>query len=130
MLDAILAVLRYGLALVSSPNIIKLPAITNKNSFAGNPFLYHFQLKNLLKCRREDGKTIYDLHADTEKWNKLIDSTRKRNRGGRTAAGNVYECFRQNSDAVLALMNATPKSDVDLYKSHNWPLQRMDALLL
>ena len=25
-------------------NILKFPAITNENSFAGNPFLYHYQL--------------------------------------------------------------------------------------
>lgn len=29
---------------------------------------------------------------------------------------NVYECFRQDSDKLLALMNATPKSDLATYK--------------
>ena len=68
-------------------NLDDFDATTNANNFAGNPFLYHFQFKNLLKCRRQDGKTIYDIAADTNEWNKLIDSTRQRNRGGRTAAG-------------------------------------------
>jgi DNA adenine methylase len=31
---------------------------------------------------------------------------------------NVYECFRQDSDKVLSLMNNTPKSDLSLYKTY------------
>ena len=97
-------------------NLKDFSAITNENSFAGNPFLYHFQFKNLLKCRREDGKTIYDVHNDSEQWNKLLDSTRKRNRGGRTAAGNVYECFRINTGSVVMFKATTAKY---LYKKYN-----------
>ena len=97
-------------------NILKFPAITNQNSFAGNPFLYHHQFKNLLKCSRSDGKTIYDIHNDPDKWSKLIDSTRKRNRGGRTAAGNVYECFRINLGSVVMFKATTAKY---LYKKYN-----------
>ena len=63
-------------------------ADSNANDFYGNPFLYHFQFKNLLKCRREDSKkNIYDIYSDPVKWAKLLDDTRVRNRGGRTAAG-------------------------------------------
>lgn len=97
-------------------NLKDFSAITNENSFAGNPFLYHFQFKNLLKCRREDGKTIYDIHNDTEQWNKLLDSTRKRNRGGRTAAGNVYECFRINTGSIVMFKATTAKY---LYHKYN-----------
>jgi len=97
-------------------NLKKFPATTNENSFAGNPFLYHHQFKNLLKCRREDGKTIYDVHNDSEQWNKLLDSTRKRNRGGRTAAGNVFECFRINTGSVVMFKATTAKY---LYKKYN-----------
>ena len=39
-------------------------AIENKNCFYGNKFLYHFQLKNLLRCRRENRKTIYEIHEN------------------------------------------------------------------
>ena len=97
-------------------NIKKFDATTNKNSFAGNPFLYHFQFKNLLKCRRQDGKTIYDIHNDKAAWNKLIEDTKDRNRGGRTAAGNVYECFRINLGSVVMFKATTAKY---LYKKYN-----------
>ena len=94
----------------------KFDASTNTNSFAGNPFLYHFQFKNLLKCRRQDGKTIYDIAADQEAWAKLIENTKKRNRGGRTTAGNVYECFRINTGSVVMFKSTTAKY---LYKKYN-----------
>lgn len=97
-------------------NIKEFDATTNANSFAGNPFLYHFQFKNLLKCRREDGKTIYDIHNNPDEWNKLIENTRDRNRGGRTAAGNVFECFRINLGSVVMFKATTAKY---LYKKYN-----------
>jgi hypothetical protein len=97
-------------------NLNKFDASTNKNNFAGNPFLYHFQFKNLLKCRREDGKTIYDINNDAEAWAKLVDSARKRNRGGRTAAGNIFECFRINLGSVVMFKSTTAKY---MYKKYN-----------
>lgn len=96
-------------------NLNKFDADTNANNFAGNPFLYHFQFKNLLKCRRQDGKTIYDIAQDPDAWAKLIDSTKKRNRGGRTAAGNVFECFRINLGSVVMFKATTAKY---LYKKY------------
>ena len=96
-------------------NINKYDAIENENNFAGNPFLYHYQLKNLLKCRRQDGKTIYDIYNDKEAWDKLIEQTKLRNRGGRTAAGNVFECFRINLGSVVMFKATTAKY---LYKKY------------
>jgi len=96
-------------------NLNKFKAVDNKNNFAGNPFLYHFQFKNLLKCRRQDGKTIYDIWNDKPEWDKLIESTRQRNRGGRTAAGNVFECFRINLGSVVMFKATTAKY---LYKKY------------
>lgn len=90
-------------------NLRSFPADTNANNFYGNPTLYHYQFKNLLKCRRQDGKTIYDIARDPTAWGKLIDSTRKRNRGGRTAAGNVFEAFRINLGAVVMFKATTAK---------------------
>lgn len=89
---------------------------TNANNFYGNPFLYHYQFKNLLRCRREKGVTIYDIHNDKEKWDKLIEDTRKRDRGGRTAAGNVYECFRANLGSIVMFKSTTAKY---LYQKFN-----------
>jgi len=97
-------------------NLKKFDASINANCFYGNPFLYHFQFKNLLKCRRKDGKTIYDIANDTTEWNKLIENTKKRNRGGRTAAGNVFECFRINLGSIVMFKSTTAKY---LYKKYN-----------
>jgi hypothetical protein len=96
-------------------NLNKFTALSNENNFSGNPFLYHFQFQNLLKCRRQDGKTIYDIWNDKDEWNKLIESTRQRNRGGRTAAGNVFECFRINLGSVVMFKATTAKY---LYKKY------------
>jgi hypothetical protein len=79
--------------------------------------LYHFQFKNLLKCRRQDGKTIYDIATDPTEWTKLIDSTRQRNRGGRTAAGNVFECFRINLGSIVMFKATTAKYLYKKYKA-------------
>ena len=97
-------------------NLFGYDASENRNNFFGNPFLYHFQFKNLIKCHREGGDTIYDIYNDKEKWNKLIDSAKKRNRGGRTAAGNVYECFRINLGSVVMFKSTTAKY---LYQKYN-----------
>ena len=97
-------------------NLFGYDASENRNNFFGNPFLYHFQFKNLIKCHREGGDTIYDIYNENEQWNKLIDSTKKRNRGGRTAAGNVYECFRINLGSVVMFKSTTAKY---LYQKYN-----------
>jgi len=98
-------------------NLDNFPATDNANNFYGNPFLYHFQFKNLLKCCRENGKTIYDVYKDKEDWNKLIDSAKHRNRGGRTAAGNLYECFRADRGSVVMFKSTTAKYLYRKYKA-------------
>jgi len=97
-------------------NLKDFDADTNANNFSGNPFLYHYQFKNLLKCRRQDGKTIYDIYSDQPAWDKLVENTRVRNRGGRTAAGNIFECFRINLGSVVMFKATTAKY---LYKKYN-----------
>lgn len=97
-------------------NLRSFDSSQNRNNFYGNPFLYHFQFKNLLNCKREKGKTIYEIYNDKEEWDKLIDSTRKRNRGGRTAAGNVFEAFRINLGSVVMFKATTAKY---LYQKYN-----------
>lgn len=96
-------------------NLLKFDAKENTNAFFGNPFQYHFQLKNLLKCKRDKGETIYDVWNDPISRDKLIDSTRKRNRGGRTAAGNVYEAFRINTGSIVLFKATSAKY---LYKKY------------
>jgi len=82
---------------------------SNQNSFYGNPFLYHFQLKNLLKCYRDNGCSLYDLWDKKDKRQKLLTDTLKRDRGGRTPAGNIYECFRANTGSVVMFKATTAK---------------------
>lgn len=98
-------------------NLRNIDVSENRNNFYGNPFLYHFQFKNLLRCHRENGKTIYDIWNDPEEQKKLIDSARKRNRGGKTAAGNVYECFRINLGSVVMFKSVTAKYLYQKYKA-------------
>jgi hypothetical protein len=98
-------------------NLKAFDPTTNANNFSGNPFLYHFQFRNLLKCRRQDGKTIYDIHNNHDEWAKLIENTRDRNRGGRTAAGNVFECFRINLGSVVMFKATTAKYLYKKYKA-------------
>jgi hypothetical protein len=100
-------------------NVLKFDSGVNKNSFAGNPFLYHFQFKNLLKCARKDGKTFYDLWDEPLSREKLIVETEKRNRGGRTAAGNIYECFRINRGSVVMFKATTAKYLYSKYNAKN-----------
>lgn len=90
-------------------NLRKLDVSVNRNNFFGNPFLYHYQFKNLLRCRRDRGKTIYDIWADADERDKLIHYTREKNRGGRTAAGNVFECFRINTGSIVMFKASTAK---------------------
>ena len=98
--------------------LTEFDADTNANNFYGNRFLYHYQFKNLIKCRREDSKkTIYDIHADPVKWAKLLEDTRFRNRGGRTAAGNIYECFRINLGSIVMFKATTAKYLYKKYKA-------------
>lgn len=98
-------------------NLRKLDTSVNRNNFFGNPFLYHYQFKNLLRCRRDKGKTIYDIWADADERAKLIHYTREKNRGGKTAAGNVFECFRINTGSIVMFKASTAKYLYQKYKA-------------
>lgn len=97
-------------------NLRKFSAVENTNNFFGNPFLYHYQFKNLLNCKREKGLTIYEVFDNPKEYDKLLDSAKKRNRGGKTAAGNMFECFRINTGSIVMFKSTTAKY---LYKKYN-----------
>jgi hypothetical protein len=101
-------------------NLTRFPADHNANNFYGNPFLYHFQFANLLKCTRERAgrprETIYDMWADPARRAHLISQTRKRNRGGRVPANNVFECYRINTGSIVMFKAVTAKY---LYKKYS-----------
>lgn len=90
-------------------NLRSFAATENANNFYGNPFLYHFQFRNLLNCKREKGRTIYEVFADPEDYARLLNSAKNRNRGGRTAAGNLYECFRIDRGSIVMFKSTTAK---------------------
>jgi hypothetical protein len=46
----------------------------------------------------------------------MLENTRKRNRGGKTAAGNIFECFRINLGSVVMFKATTAKY---LYQKYN-----------
>jgi hypothetical protein len=100
-------------------NLNKYDCAENENNFAGNRFLYHYQFANLLYCTRErSGKpreTIYEIWADPAKKAFLIDQTRKRNRGGKVPANNVFECYRINTGSIVMFKSITAKY---LYKKY------------
>ena len=99
--------------LLDLDNLKKFSGTENSNNFYGNPFLYHFQFANLLHCTRErNGKprdTIYDMWADPVKKAFLIEQTRKRNRGGKVPANNIFECYRINTGSIVMFKSVTAK---------------------
>ena len=101
-------------------NLNRYDGLQNENNFAGNRFLYHFQFPNLLHCTRErSGKpreTIYEIWADPVKKAFLIEQTRKRNRGGKVPANNIFECYRINTGSIVMFKSVTAKY---LYKKYN-----------
>lgn len=90
-------------------NLCQLPRGHNVNSFAGNKFLYHYQLANLMHCRRGRLPTLYEVAANPEQWAQLIASAHARNRGGASAEANVFECFRVNKGSVVMFKAATAR---------------------
>ena len=97
-------------------DLLRYDASVNTNSFYGNPFLYHHQLKNLLKCKRTNRKTIYEIYNNKKDWDALIDSAKKRNRGGKNSANNVFECYRINLGSIVMFKATTAKY---LYNKYN-----------
>lgn len=98
-------------------NLRRFDASENRNAFYGNSFLYHYQFENLVNCARERGSTLKEIWDDPEQRAKLLDSTRKRNRGGRTAAGNIYECYRANTGSVVMFKATTAKYVYTKYRA-------------
>ena len=97
-------------------NLLKFDANNNEISHAGNNFQYHYQFNNLLKCKRQDGKTIYDIYNDKEQWDKLIAQTNKRSWPRPSAASKIFECFRVNLGAIVMFKATTAKY---LYNKYN-----------
>lgn len=88
-------------------NVLAFKAETNERKFCGNPFLYHFQLANMLEVRTKH-PLLREFMADPELKAKLIKEAEKRERTG-TDAVKLYECYRVNKGAVVFFKTATAK---------------------
>ena len=88
-------------------NILAFKAEKNERKFCGNPFLYHFQLANILETRVKH-PLLREYIANPELKEKLIKEAQKRDRTG-TDAVKLYECYRVNKGAVVFFKTATAK---------------------
>lgn len=76
----------------------------NPNAFTGNKLLYHYQFENLMKVRRANLPSFYELikgrygkHKDL--YDKHYQDTLKRGRTG-TMTNRIYEAWRINKGSV------------------------------
>tara|TARA_R110000744_G_scaffold141264_1_gene252631 strand:- start:4481 stop:5431 length:951 start_codon:yes stop_codon:yes gene_type:complete len=100
-------------------NLVKFSADTNPKKFCGNPCLYHYQFHNLLKCKREKGKSLLEIMSNEESKDKLWKDTIKRNRRDNDPYPNPCDCMeanRINSGAIVFFKASTAKY---LYKKYN-----------
>jgi len=90
----------------------------NKNSFVGNKILYHFQLRNLMKCKRGKNPSFYDLiikEENKELYDKHYQDTLKRARTG-TMTNRIYEAWRINKGAIVFFKACQA---IYIYKKYN-----------
>jgi len=97
------------------------PADVNPRKFCGNKILYHYQMKNLLACRRghKGWKTLEEWFADPELKQKLWRDTIQRNRRKKAimpSPTDVYECHRLNNGSIVFFKSSTAKY---IYKKFN-----------
>jgi hypothetical protein len=95
-------------------NLKKFSADENIRCFAGNPFLYHYQMENLCKTRIKKNKTLYEIMNDQEEYKKLYNKMIKLNRTG-TIENKLFEANRFNN-AVVFFKATTAKY---IYKKFN-----------
>jgi len=89
-------------------------ARVNARSFAGNKYLYHYQMENLCKTKvRKD--SLYDIMLDDDKYAKLYEKAMKLSRSG-TLANRLFEAERFNG-AVVFFKPTTSKFIYQKYKA-------------
>jgi len=102
--------------------LCEFDALTNPRKFCGNKIIYHYQLLNLLNCRRagKGYKTIIEWYEDDELREKLWADTLHRNRRDKAPIPNptdVYECHRINNGAIVPFKSSTAKYIYKKYQS-------------
>ena len=101
--------------------LCEFDALTNPRKFCGNKIIYHYQLENLLNCRRDSKgyKTIMEWFEDPVLKEKLWQDTIKRNRRDKApipSPTDVYECHRINNGSIVPFKASTAKY---IYKKYN-----------
>jgi hypothetical protein len=91
-------------------------AVTNRGNTFGNPFIYHYQLANMLDCKRHNKKHLQDLFHDPVEYERLIQSTIKKNRKNRIPANDIFECYRMNTGSISVFKASTAKY---IYKKYS-----------
>lgn len=102
-------------------NVCDFDALTNPRKFCGNKIIYHYQLMNLLNCRRDSKgyKTIEEFFNDPDLKEKIWNDSIKRNRRDKCpypSPTDVYECHRINTGAIVPFKASTAKY---IYKKYN-----------
>jgi len=102
-------------------NLVDFKADVNPRKFCGNPILYHYQLENILNCRRgaKGYKTLKECFDNPDELQKLWDETIKRNRRDKDplcSACDLYECHRLNRGSIVFFKASTAKY---IYKLFN-----------
>lgn len=80
--------------------VLKFKGDKNSNSFVGNKVLYHYQFRNLLKCRRQSKDLIHEIMGNDEKRHKLICNALKLGRAG-NPANRMFEAYRMRGSVVM-----------------------------
>lgn len=75
-------------------------ASKNATSFAGNNYLYHYQMENLCKTRVRNRPSLFEIMNDDELYAKLYSKLGKLKRTG-TLANRLFEAERYNGAVVF-----------------------------
>ena len=70
----------------------------NVRCLAGNPIIYHHQIKNLVKVKARKHFTFYEYMNDTELKQKLLDMTIKRRY--KITPFNMYQTYSANKNSI------------------------------
>lgn len=100
--------------ILSLDDVVKFDAKENSRSFAGNKYLYHYQIENLCKTRVKKD-SLYEIMNDDEKYAKLYAKAEKLGRTG-TLPNRLFEAERFNG-AVVFFKPTTAKYIYNLFKA-------------
>jgi len=81
-------------------NLVKYKAEANERKFAGNKYLYHYQMENLCKTKVGNKPSLYEVMNDDRKYAKLYENAMKLKRTG-TLANRLFEANRFNGAVVF-----------------------------